>query len=94
MQHPADLAAVLRRLESALDRLEAAVSRRALQDATRANLDEELAILQDDRSRLAVELDGSLAHGKTLAAANAEVERRLGRSMEALRQWLEPGHHG
>jgi len=30
-------------------------------DALRANLEEELAVLQDDRSRLAVELDGAIA---------------------------------
>jgi len=58
---PERLEAALRRLAAALDKLEAAGERRAKADALRANLEEELAVLQDDRSRLAVELDGAIA---------------------------------
>ncbi|HUI22583.1 MAG TPA: DUF4164 family protein [Methylocella sp.] len=74
---PERLAGALRRLAAALDRLDAASERRAKADAARANLEEELAVLQDDRSRLAVELDGAIARAKSLELANEEVSRRL-----------------
>src|SRR5580658_3597447 len=65
------------RLDAALDRLDAASDRRAKADALRANLEDELAVMQDDRSRLAVELDGAIARAKSLELANDEVARRL-----------------
>lgn len=74
---PERLDAALRRLAAALDRLDAACDRRAEADALRVNLEEELAVLQDDRSRLAVELDGALTRSKSLELANEEVGRRL-----------------
>lgn len=74
---PERLDAALRRLAAALDRLEAACERRAEADALRGNLEEELAVLQDDRSRLAVELDGALTRSKSLELANDEVGRKL-----------------
>ena len=74
---PERLDAALRRLAAALDRLDAACDRRAEADALRANLEEELAVLQDDRSRLAVELDGALTRSKSLELANEEVGRRF-----------------
>jgi chromosome segregation ATPase len=74
---PERLDAALKRLAAALDRLDAASDRRAKADALRANLEDELAVLQDDRSRLAVELDGAIARAKSLELANDEVARRL-----------------
>ncbi len=54
----------------------------------RANLEEELAVMQDDRSRLAVELDGAVARSNSLEAANAEIARRLKSANSALREVL------
>lgn len=71
------LDAALRRLAAALDQLEAASERRVRAEALRANLEEELAVMQDDRSRLAVELDGAVARSNALEQANDEVARRL-----------------
>jgi hypothetical protein len=68
----------LKRLMSAADLLEAAVERRAVGERLRLDVDETFAVLQDDRSRLAVELDGALAKVRALEEANSEVERRLG----------------
>jgi chromosome segregation ATPase len=79
---------VLKRLAAALDHLEAAAERRAKVDAERNDFEEELAVMQDDRSRLAVELDGALAKAKVLSAANAEVSRRLERASDAIRSVL------
>ena len=80
MSLPNALASALRRLDAALDHLEAVAERRGHADAARGNIAEELAIMQDDRTRLAVELDGALARGKTLTLAHDEVARRLERA--------------
>lgn len=80
MSLPNSLASALRRLDAALDQLEVVAERRRLADAARGNIEEELAIMQDDRTRLAVELDGALAQGKTLNLAHDEVARRLERA--------------
>ena len=89
MNLSADIDLVIKRLNSALDQLEAASHRRAQQEAARANLEEELNILQDDRSRLAVELDGVLARHKTISMASQEVEKRLERTSATIRVVLE-----
>jgi chromosome segregation ATPase len=85
---PDRLDAALRRLAAALDKLEAAGERRAKADAVRGNLEEELAVLQDDRSRLAVELDGAIARAKSLEVANEEVGRRLHHASAEIRAVL------
>ena len=89
MNLSADIDLVIKRLNSALDQLEAASHRRAQLEAARANLEEEINILQDDRSRLAVELDGVLARNKTISMASHEVEKRLERTSATLRVVLE-----
>jgi chromosome segregation ATPase len=85
---PERLDAALRRLAAALDRLEAASERRAKADALRTNLVEELAVLQDDRSRLAVELDGEITRSRALELANEEVARRLSQASAEIRAVL------
>ena len=85
---PERLEAALRRLAAALDKLEAACERRAKADALRANLEEELAVLQDDRSRLAVELDGAIARATSLELANEDIGRRLNHASAEIRAVL------
>jgi hypothetical protein len=85
---PERLDAALRRLAGALDRLEAASERHAKAQAARANLEEELAVMQDDRARLAVELDGTIAQVKALEMANDEALRRLGCAMGEIKAVL------
>ena len=75
----------LKRLRAAIDLLEAAVERRARQDSARADVQEELALMQDDRARLAVELDGALDANRNLLSANIEAARRLSRAGTAIR---------
>ncbi|MGH6848384.1 MAG: DUF4164 family protein [Methylocella sp.] len=82
---PERLDAALKRLAAALDRLDAASERRAKADALRTNLEDELAVMQDDRSRLAVELDGAIARAKSLELANGEVSRRLNAASAVIR---------
>ena len=64
------------RMRAAIDLLEAAIERRRRHDARRADADEEFAVMQDDRARLAVELDGAPAGNRALSAANAAAAER------------------
>lgn len=85
MSLPGAIDAALKRLTTALDRLEAAAERRARADAGRADADEEFAIMRDDRSRLAVELDGAVARVARLERANDEAMKRIERAAAAVR---------
>jgi hypothetical protein len=67
----------LKRMSEALDLLEAAVERRLRYDARREDADEEFALMQDDRSRLAVELDGALDRNRALEAANIAAAEKV-----------------
>ena len=78
----------LKRLRTAIDLLEAAVERRMRQDGARADAQEELALMQDDRARLAVELDGALDRNRSLETANIEAARRLSRAGATIRTIL------
>lgn len=71
------LDAALSRLLSALATLEAAAGRKRESDLVRTDLDEAFAAMQDDRARLALDLDAALARGQRLEAANDEVAKRL-----------------
>src|SRR5205085_1635327 len=51
----------LQRLDGAVGQLEFAIARRVESERRRGDLDTELQIMQDDRARLAMELDGALA---------------------------------
>jgi hypothetical protein len=79
----------LKRLRGAIDLLDAAVERRTRQDEARGDTQEELALMQDDRARLAVELDGALDRNRALLAANQEAAQRLAQAGEAIRAVLE-----
>ncbi len=89
MMLPERLQRALARLNGALDNLEAAAARRAQADAARLNLEDELAVMADDRARLAQDLDGALARGHSLARANGEVAGRLARIGETVRGVLD-----
>jgi chromosome segregation ATPase len=78
----------LKRLALALDQLEAASERRAKMAAQRSDIEEEFAVLQDDRARLAVELDGAVARSQSLELANNEVARRLAKAREAIEEMM------
>lgn len=84
----------LGRMRAALDRLETAVERRQRVDARRADADEEFALMQDDRSRLAVELDGALAGNRALAAANAAAAEKLAHASATIEAMLQRAGEG
>ena len=87
----------LRRLKAALDTLEMAAARRLEMERGSESLETELALMRDDRSRLAVELDGALARGARIEQAAAEVSRRIDRAIASVRGALgadAPGGQG
>ncbi len=88
MKKPVRIEAALKRLATALDQLEAACARRLEADAERSNLEEEFAVLQDDRTQLGVELDAAVTRSKSLELANDEVARRLQKASATLRTML------
>ncbi len=84
----ASLDDAVRRLEAALGLLEAAVTRRLEAERRRGDLETELQIMQDDRARLAVELDGTVARLHRVEAAASDIGRRVERAADAIRAVL------
>ena len=84
----ASLDDAMKRLESALGLLEASVSRRLDADRRRVDLETELQIMQDDRARLAVELDGALTRLHRSEAAVEDVSERVRRAIGAIEEVL------
>ena len=84
----ASLDETMKRLEAALGLLEAAVTRRLEADRRHGDLETELQIMQDDRARLAVELDGTVARLHRVEAAANDVGRRVERAVGAIRDVL------
>ena len=79
----------MKRLRAAIDLLEASIERRSRQDEARGDAHEELALMQDDRARLAVELDGALDRNRALLTANHEAASRLSEAGKAIRAVIE-----
>ncbi len=78
----------MKRLEAALGLLDAAATRRLEAERRRGDLETELQIMQDDRARLAVELDGTMARLHRVEAAANDVSRRVERAVGAIRDVL------
>ena len=78
----------LKRLASAVEALEWAADVRARHDEARATTQEEFALMQDDRSRLAVELDAAVDRSRVLESANSEAAKRLAHAAQAIERVL------
>lgn len=78
-----------RRLALALDALEAAVRRRQETDRSLADLEAELSVLGDDRSRLAQELDRAQARAARLELTTGTVSKRLDLAVDTIRAILD-----
>ena len=86
---PDALESSLKRLAAAIESLERAAERRMRHDKDRANAEQEYALMQDDRSRLAVELDAALDHSRALETASTEAGARLARAAETIGAIIE-----
>ena len=80
MTLPDSLNHVLRRLDAALASLEVAAARRAEAETERGDADEAFAALEDDRCRLALDLDAALARVRLLDKTAETVAARLDRA--------------
>ena len=78
----------LKRLAAAVDALEWATDMRMRHDEARASTQEEFSLMQDDRSRLAVELDAAVDRSRALESANAEAAKRLARAAQTVERVL------
>jgi Domain of unknown function (DUF4164) len=76
------------RLSAAFGALDAALSRHAERAVELADQLAEYSALQDDRSRLAIELDAAARRARALEAANIEASRRIERAAAAVRAVL------
>ena len=88
MSRPSTLDTALKRLSTALDQLEASAERVARSGAERRDLVDTLTVMQDDRGRLAGELDAALTRTQVLEHATDEVALRLGQAGAGLRRLL------
>jgi predicted nucleic acid-binding Zn-ribbon protein len=84
----ASLDDALRRLDGALGQLELSVSRRLETERRRGDLETELQIMQDDRARLAVDLDGTTARLGRMEAVTEDLGRRVTRALTSVAEVL------
>lgn len=89
MSETGPVEAALGRLDGAVARLEAAMARRRNAERVIEDLREEVMRLGEDRSNLAVDLDGAMSRAGRLEDANREVSRRLVAAMESIRAVLD-----
>jgi uncharacterized protein YicC (UPF0701 family) len=79
----------LKRLDGALGLLEASIARRLDAEKSRGDLETELQIMQDDRARLAVELDVALTRLRRYEAVTDDVGQRVKTAMGVIQDVLE-----
>lgn len=85
--HP-QLDAALKRLQAALGQCEAAAQRLGRAGDDKRDLVDTLAVMQDDRGRLATELDAALNRQHELEHATQEIALRLDQAGGTLRRLL------
>ena len=74
----------MKRFENALGLLESTLARRLESEKRRGDLETELQIMQDDRARLAVELDGALTRLHRAESAADHAGERVRRAIGAI----------
>ena len=82
------LAGAQKRLRAALDGLDAALAHHAERALETADESAEFSAMQEDRSRLAQELDAATARLRAFEAANGEALARVERASAAVRAVL------
>lgn len=89
MSDTSAIEAATRRLTRALDAIEAAAERRREVELGKDDLAAQVYALDDDRSRLANDLDAALARARALENANRDIARRLDAAIHTIRSVLE-----
>lgn len=90
MSDTSAIEAATRRLTLALDALEASAEERHEVDLGEDNLMAQVHALDDDRSRLASDLDAAMARARALERTNREIARRLDAAIGTIRSVLNP----
>ncbi|MHB2209351.1 DUF4164 family protein [Methylobacterium sp. CM6257] len=85
---PSPIDEALTRLDAALNRLDAVVARRLESAAQPDGRDAELALMDEDRARLAAALDAASARLAEVEATTGEVGHRLDRAIETVQDVL------
>jgi hypothetical protein len=88
MSDTSAIEAATRRLTLALDAIEAAAEERREVDL--GNLVAQVHALDDDRARLADDLDTAVARARSLEKTNRDIARRLDSAINTIRSVLEP----
>jgi len=84
MAHPDRFDEALQSLNAALEHLDSVVAERLERSSSLADLEEELDIMQDDRSRLAMELDAAQARAAAIEKTRDETLRRIDRASDEI----------
>ncbi len=84
-----ELDEAVRRLSAAVTTLEGAAESRAAE--RRPDLETELQLMQDNRARLALELESAIARLGRVESATDHVGRRVQTAIGTLREVLDPG---
>lgn len=87
-QQGGNLEEALHRLDTALALLETAVARKLEAERSRGDRETEFALLEEDRVRLAAELDAAGARLARMTSTTGEVNRRLDRAIETVEDVL------
>jgi hypothetical protein len=90
MSDTSAIEAATRRLTLALDALEAAAEERREVDLGEDNLMAQVHALDDDRSRLASDLDAAMSRSRSLERTNRDIARRLDTAIGTIRSVLGP----
>ena len=85
---PSPVDAALARLDAAVNRLDAVVTHRIESAQQPDDRDAELALMNEDRARLAAALDAASARLDTVTATTGEVGERLDRAIETVQDVL------
>ena len=85
---PSPVDEALARLDAVVNRLDAVVTRRLESAAQPDDRDAELALMNEDRARLAAALDAASARLDAVTATTSEVGQRLDRAMETVQDVL------
>jgi Domain of unknown function (DUF4164) len=88
MSETDSIEAASRRLALALDALDVAAERQLEAERAELDLSAQVHALDDDRARLAGELDFAAARARVLETASRETTQRLARAIETIRTVL------
>lgn len=90
MSNSGGIEAATRRLQQALAALETAVEGRIDEDRGHGALVEQVHAFDDDRARLAAELDATAARARQLETVNRDIARRLDVAINTIRTVIAP----